>query len=158
MQLTKFTDYALRTLLHLAMADGRLLSTKDIAGIHEARYNHLAKVTQWLAAEGYIITTRGRSGGIRLAKDTKDINIGSIIRKLESQSPLVECMQSDGGNCRLSSACGLSIVLVKAQEAFFKVLEDFTLADLIVEHPGMANLLLSINPENTVPANRRVTV
>lgn len=151
MQLTKFTDYALRTLLHLAMADGKLISTKDIAEMHGAKYNHLAKITQWLATEGYIETLRGRTGGMRLAVASKDINIGKIIRKLESQTSLVECMQDDGGNCRLSSACGLSIALRKAQNAFFNVLEDFTLADLISTHPGMGNLLLSIKPEGVTP-------
>jgi len=154
MQLSKFTDYALRTLLHLAMADGRLLSTKDIAGVHDAKYNHLAKVTQWLATEGYIETIRGRSGGMRLANSAEDINIGKMVRKLENQSSLVECMQGDGGNCRLSSACGLSVALRKAQDAFFNVLDEFSLADLITAHPGMINLLLSINLENATSINR----
>lgn len=149
MQLSKFTDYALRTLLHVAMANGTLLSTKDISQIHNARYNHLAKVTQWLANEGYIETIRGRSGGMRIAMDAKAINIGGLIRKLENQSSLVECMQADGGTCRLSSACGLSIALQRAQNAFFEVLDTYSLADLIGAHPNMANLLLSIAPNTS---------
>jgi Rrf2 family transcriptional regulator, nitric oxide-sensitive transcriptional repressor len=151
MQLTKFSDYALRILLHLALADGRLISTKDIAEIHSAKYNHLAKVTQWLAAEGLIEAIRGRSGGMRLAIAAENINIGKVVRKLEGRSSLVECMQEDGGNCRLSKACGLSIALTKAQDAFFDVLDEFTLTDLILAHPSMTDLLLSIHPDGAKP-------
>ena len=64
MQLNRFTDYALRVMMHLAAANGRLMSTREIADLHEAKYNHLAKVTQWLANEGYIETIRVRSGGV----------------------------------------------------------------------------------------------
>ncbi len=146
MQLNKFTDYALRILLHLTAAEGNLLTTKDISDIHNARYNHLAKVTQWLAAENYIDTQRGRSGGMRLAISADKINIGELIRKLEDQSVLVECMQADGGSCKLAGSCGLSLALDRARTAFFSVLDEYSLADLIVMHPKMRETLLGIQP------------
>lgn len=52
LQFSKFTDYALRTLMHLAVADEHILTTRQIADIHWAFYNHLAKVTQWLVRDG----------------------------------------------------------------------------------------------------------
>ena len=52
LQFSKFTDYALRTLMHLAVADEHMLTSRQIADIHWAFYNHLAKVTQWLVRDG----------------------------------------------------------------------------------------------------------
>jgi len=131
--------------MHLAVANGRLMSTREIADIHDAKYNHLAKVTQWLAAEGYLETVRGRTGGITLAKRPEDICIGTLVRKLESQSALVECMRDDGGNCRLSPACGLAVVLKEAEESFFRALDTVNLADILTRQRGLFDLLAEIN-------------
>ncbi|WP_390910858.1 Rrf2 family transcriptional regulator [Pseudosulfitobacter sp. SM2401] len=149
MQLTKFTDYALRTLMHLAVADEHMLTTRQIAGIHDAKYNHLAKVTQWLVREGYVASVRGRTGGLRLAKNTGDVNIGSIVRGLESQTELVECLRPDGGNCLLSPNCGLTSALRNAQDAFYASLDKITLADLTKNDAPMARLLAQLNVEET---------
>jgi len=145
MQLNRFTDYALRVMMHLAAANGRLMSTREIADLHGAKYNHLAKVTQWLANEGYIETIRGRSGGIALSKQPDQICIGTLVRKLESQTALVECMREDRGNCRLSVACGLAVVLKDAEESFFRTLDQVTLADVLKRQSGMFDLLISMN-------------
>ncbi|MEQ5777203.1 MULTISPECIES: Rrf2 family transcriptional regulator [unclassified Thalassospira] len=149
MQLTRFTDYALRVIMHLAAANGSLMSTREIAAIHDAKYNHLTKVTQWLAGEGYLETVRGRSGGITLAKRPEDISIGKLVRKLESQSALVECMREDGGHCRLSSACGLASALKEAEESFFESLDKVTLADILTRRHGLVGILAGMNSEKT---------
>lgn len=145
MQLSMFTDYALRVLLHLAASPDRLLSTRQIAQIHDARYNHLSKVTAWLVNQGYAEALRGRGGGLRLALDPAHINMGQVMRALEDDKPLVECMRADGGQCRLSPACGLASALEVAQAAFYEVLDGYTLADLTRLAPGMRNLLAALN-------------
>jgi len=147
MQLSKFSDYALRILIHLASSPDQLLSTRQIADLHDAKYNHLAKVTGWLVHEGYAVSTRGRGGGLRLARDPSQINLGTVLRGLEADKPLVECMSSDGGACRFSPACGLSNALNIAQEAFFTALEDYTIADLPTLSPGMSRLLSIMHSE-----------
>lgn len=147
MQLSKFSDYALRILIHLAASPDQLLSTRQIAELHDAKYNHLAKITGWLVHEGYAISSRGRGGGLKLAKQPDEINLGKVFRALEADKPLVECMSSDGGNCRFSPACGLSVILDTAQEAFFQSLEQFTLSDLPRMSPGMTKLLDMVNSE-----------
>ncbi|MFV0300488.1 MAG: RrF2 family transcriptional regulator [Paracoccus sp. (in: a-proteobacteria)] len=147
MQLSMFTDYALRVLLHLAASPDQLLSTRQIAEIHSARYNHLSKVTAWLVNEGYARASRGRGGGLRLARAPSEINMGKVVRALEADKPLVECMRPDGGACRLSPACGLASALDMAQSAFYDVLDRYTLADLTRLAPGMRNLLAAMKPE-----------
>lgn len=147
MQLSKFSDYALRIVMHLAMAQDQLLSTRQLAEIHDAKFNHLSKVTRWLVAHGYAVSLRGRGGGLRLARPPAEISLGRLLRELEDNRPLVECMNPDGGNCRLSPACGLSLALQTAQEAFFEALDPITLASVSKLSPGMANLLKTLNAE-----------
>lgn len=145
MQLSKFSDYALRVVVHLSASPDRLMSTRQIADIHGAKYNHMAKVTGWLVTEGYAESLRGRGGGLRLSRDPKDINLGTLLRKLEEDKPLVECLGDDSGLCRLTPACGLSLALSQAQEAFFTELDKLDLASVIRKSPGMENLLLLLN-------------
>ena len=145
MQLSKFSDYALRVLVHLAASPDQLLSTRQIADIHDAKYNHMAKVTGWLVSEGYAEALRGRGGGLRLALPPGDINLGMLVRRLEADKPLVECLGQDGGTCRLAPACGLSMALSTAQEAFFSALDPLSLASVLRLSPGMFGLLGDLN-------------
>lgn len=146
MQLSKFSDYALRILIHLGAAQGKPLTTGEIAELHNASYNHLAKVTGWLVQEGYALSSRGRGGGLRLARPADQINLGKVLRALEQDKPMVECMSADGGSCRLAPACGLSFALAEAQEAFFLAMERHSLADLTGLSPGMQRLLAQLHP------------
>jgi len=145
MQLSMFSDYALRVLMHLATSPDKMLSTRQISDIHDAKYNHMTKVTGWLVAEGYAVALRGRGGGLQLAGAPEDINLGHLLRKLEYDKPLVDCLRADGGSCCLSPACGLTVVLQSAQEAFYKSLDQITLAAAIALRPGMARLLNDLN-------------
>lgn len=151
MQLAKFTDYALRVLMHLAVAEDYSLTTRQIANIHDAKFNHMAKVSQWLVREGYVASLRGRGGGLRLARAPEAINIGQVVRALEGQDALVECFRADGGACALTPVCGLTHTLADAQNAFFEVLDQKTLGDLIPTGGSASALLLQLNksPENT---------
>lgn len=149
MQLSKFSDYAIRMLMHLAVADKHMLTTRQIAAIHGAKYNHLAKVTQWLVREGYVISLRGRAGGLRLAVETDQINVGTVLRDLESQNELVECMRADGGECILAPKCPLTAALKQAQTAFFDSLSQLTLRDLSHHKRPIGDLLAQLNGKAT---------
>jgi len=145
MQLSMFSDYALRVLMHLATSPDKVLSTRQISDIHNAKYNHMTKVTGWLVAEGYAAASRGRGGGLQLARKPEDINLGHLLRKLEEDKPLVDCMRADGGSCCLSPVCSLTVVLHSAQEAFYASLDQTSLSSIITLTPGMARLLDELN-------------
>ena len=145
MQLSKFSDYAMRMLMHLAVAEEHMLTTRQIAAIHGAKYNHLAKVTQWLVREGYVVSVRGRAGGLRLAMATDQINVGKVLRDLENQNELVECMRADGGECILAPKCPLTAALKRAQAAFFEELSRLTLSDLSHQKRPIGQLLEQLN-------------
>ncbi len=68
MQLDKFTDYALRVLMMLAVRSPERVPTSQIAATYGLSENHLSKVATQLAREGFVISERGRGGGLILAR------------------------------------------------------------------------------------------
>ncbi|TDL31317.1 Rrf2 family transcriptional regulator [Jeotgalibacillus sp. S-D1] len=132
MKLTLYTDYSLRVLIYLASKKEQERSNiQEIANAYQISKNHLMKVTHELGKMGIIETVRGRNGGIRLAKRPEEINIGAIVRKTEEDFHLVECFDPENNQCVITPVCGLKHVLHKALEAYFIVLDDYTLKDLV---------------------------
>ncbi|MET3697068.1 BadM/Rrf2 family transcriptional regulator [Bacillus oleivorans] len=141
MRLTQFSDYSLRVLMFLATAPkDELSSIQQIADAYGISKNHLMKVTHQLGKWGFVETIRGRNGGLRLAKDPKDINVGEVVRHTEEDFHVVECF--DTGACVLADICHLRGVLGKALQAFFEVLDEYTLADLTQNRSYLQTLLM----------------
>ncbi len=141
MKLTTFSDYALRLLMHLAVNNGKLTTIADAADRYQISKNHLMKVAHHLVKEGSVGSVRGRSGGLHLARDPADINLGLIVRQMEQGTALVECFPGGKGACRITSACRLSSILAQAQSAFYDCLDQFTLADLVADNTALEKLL-----------------
>lgn len=131
MRLTSFTDYTLRTLLHLGSNRDRLVTIQEIADLHGISKNHLMKVVNELARNGVVETLRGRNGGFRLAHEPEDINIGAIVRMSETDFYMAECFDPNTAPCALLSSCSLKGVLGKATKAYLDELDRHTLASLL---------------------------
>lgn len=129
MRLSLQTDYALRTLMFLAVKDGHH-SIADIANAYGISKNHLMKVAQRLTAEGFVESVRGRSGGLKLAHPPAELNVGTIIRSLEDTGTFVECFDAATNTCVVTPVCGLRHALAGALEAFAQHMDGITVADL----------------------------
>jgi Rrf2 family nitric oxide-sensitive transcriptional repressor len=130
MRLSLQTDYALRTLMYLAAHEGQHSITK-IAGQYAISKNHLMKVAQRLAAEGFVDSVRGRSGGLLLNQPADTINVGNVVRTFEEYGAFVECFDATSDGCVVTPVCGLRHVLADGIEAFLRHLDGFTIADLV---------------------------
>ena len=140
MKLTLFSDYSLRVLLYLATNGERLITLAEISQAYGISQHHVVKVVQRLVEEGFVESTRGRGGGIRLAKAPSAINVGALVRMTEPGLELVECFDRRTNTCPIDSACGLKHVLEDAQSAFFDVLDRHTLADFVPRAPALLKL------------------
>ena len=145
MKLTAYTDYTLRTLMYLAVNDGRATTIADVANAYRISEAHLTKIVHQLGLAGDIETTRGRNGGIRLARSPADINLGAVVRRTEVDMDLVPCF-GDTGSCAISGACLLKGILDEALTQFLTVLDRYTLADLITPHQPLYALLTLRSP------------
>lgn len=133
MRLTQWTDYTLRVLMYCAASDGRdhPVTITEVAESYNISRSHLTKIVQQLSSSSLLETTRGRGGGIRLMRPASEINVGAVVRATETDFNLVECFDPESNQCRLSSHCRLQNVLADAMQAFFVVLDRYTLADLL---------------------------
>jgi Rrf2 family nitric oxide-sensitive transcriptional repressor len=141
-QITLYSDYALRVLIYLAIEPDRMATIEEIAGSFGISKAHLTKVVHELGACGYLATLRGRSGGIRLARRPEDITVGAVLRATEESMNLVECFDAAANRCVITPSCGLRAVLGEALAAFLAVLDRHTLADLVARRRApLARLL-----------------
>ena len=141
-RLTLYTDYSLRVLLYLGVKGKDRLSTiQEIADAYNISKNHLMKVTYELGQLGYIETVRGRGGGIRLAVDPNEINIGKVVRHTEEDFQIVECFSNENNMCKISPACQLKNVLFEALNAYLNVLDQYTVGDFLLSKDELFKLL-----------------
>ncbi len=130
MQLTQFTDYSLRLLMYLArLPEPGMATIPEIAEHHHISRHHLVKVANHLANHGFIMTTRGKGGGIKLARPAHMIGVGEVVRLTEPHMNLVECFDPKSNQCRIVRGCFLKGILHEARRTFMSVLDRYTLAD-----------------------------
>ena len=142
MRLIDRTDYAFRVLMYLAVSGTGLATVREIAKRYGVSKNHLAKVAWELGRAGFVETVRGRSGGLRLARPAETISVGAVARHIERTIPLAECFPEGAGACRIVSSCVYRHVLVEAEEAFFAVLDRYSVRDLVEDNPALRSVLL----------------
>jgi Rrf2 family transcriptional regulator, nitric oxide-sensitive transcriptional repressor len=133
--------------MFLAAKDGHH-SIAEIAHAYGISKNHLMKVAQRLAAEGFVESVRGRSGGLKLARPASALNIGSIVRTMEDTGTFVECFDAATNSCVVTPVCGLRHSLAGALEAFAQHLDQFTIADII---PNVASFGQHLDRPNESP-------
>lgn len=166
MELSQFTDYALRVLIYVGLSEQKsdsplplaakaapsshLPSVREIAGAFQISQSHLVKVVQRLAQLGYIHTFRGRGGGITLAKAPSEIGVGAIVRQTENLA-IVECLSTSGGCC-IAPVCELKGVIARAREAFLASLDASTLADLLKPHNALQRILHAAPAAQATPS------
>lgn len=146
MKLTSYTDYALRTLMYLAMNRERLVTIQDIADAHRIAKNHLTKVVHQLGMLGLVETVRGRNGGLRLGREPSEINVGEVVRSTESDFFIAECFDPEKPGCIYSGSCALKGALGRANAAFLGVLDGVTLDTLTGQNPTRGRTGEAANP------------
>jgi Rrf2 family transcriptional regulator, nitric oxide-sensitive transcriptional repressor len=129
MQLTKFSDYALRVLMYAHAAGDRRVTIEEMAASYGISRAHLMKVVNALARQGYLTAVRGRAGGLTLARPADEIRLGEVIRSTEPDFALVECFAT-GNQCLIAGCCRLPRALSQALDAFLDALDRHTLASV----------------------------
>ncbi|NMM27106.1 MAG: Rrf2 family transcriptional regulator [Glaciimonas sp.] len=150
MRLTAYTDYTLRTLMHLGRNRDKLVTIQDIANVHGISKNHLMKVVHQLGLSGMVETIRGRNGGLRLNKEPADINIGEVVRNTETDFFMAECFSPGNFQCSYASDCTLKSILHAATTAYLNVLDGVTLENLIKKDSRHASQTCQISQDSAL--------
>lgn len=144
MQLTRFSDLSLHLLLYLAgreRTETPALTVRGAAKILNVPYTHLVKVVHRLGQLGWIATTKGYGGGIRLAKVPAEVHIGTVLRQTEPAAAILDCSSPP---CILQPDCSLQRALKLAYDQFFQELDRYSLADLAKDPPLLGLVQISL--------------
>jgi Rrf2 family nitric oxide-sensitive transcriptional repressor len=147
-RLTRYTDYAMRVLLYVGAHPDRLCSIAEISRAYGISQNHLMKVVHDLGKARYIASARGRFGGIKLGRPAEEISVGAVVRHTEDGFDLADC-----GTCLIAPACGLTGAFREALAAFLRVLDGYTLADLLTRRDHMIDLLTAARLPDAPPSS-----
>ncbi|MFK5949442.1 MAG: Rrf2 family transcriptional regulator [Methylococcales bacterium] len=146
MRISNYTDYGLRVLMYLSSLKSEDLSSiSEVSKIYNLSQNHVTKVVNQLGRLGYIITIRGKGGGIKLAKAANKIRIGQVIRELEKHCDGVDC---DSSNCDLKPCCKLKIAILNAMDSFFQTMDKYVISDFTEDNPYYINLSTTWDKNN----------
>ena len=131
MQISAYSDYSLRVLMQAALRGPARTTVDEVAQTYGISRHHLVKIVHDLGQSGYLATQRGIGGGFTLARPPGEIRLGDIVRLGEETETVIECLDKNHRPCRIAPACRLKGVLDEAAAAFFKVLDGYSLADLV---------------------------
>jgi len=141
MRLTAFTDYSLRLLIYVASSPEGRATIAEVAGAFGISESHLVKVAHHLGRAGFLANVRGRGSGLALARAPEAINLAKVVKSTEGGDLPAECFDRAGNTCPIAGHCELQRALGQALNAFYAVLERYTLADLTANRRELARLL-----------------
>jgi Rrf2 family protein len=131
MRITMAGDYAVRTILYLAMKESaEPVTLNEISVEQDIPKSFLNKVIQKLISGGLVISRKGSSGGYSLACDPKDITLRNVIEASEGQINLSRCLVSDG-ICERDVYCSVHTVWAEIQRSFIKTLDSYNIEYLV---------------------------
>lgn len=155
MRLTSFTDYSLRVLMFVAAHPAGRTTIAEVARSYDISEHHLTKVVHFLAKAGFLVTVRGRGGGLCLARPARRIGVAAVVREAEGAAIPAACFDSAAEPCAIARVCRLRGVLDEAVQAFYTTLEQYTLADLVANHQRLRLILAPPSRGKLAKAPRR---
>lgn len=130
MNITTKGRYALQVMLDLARQEPEeYVSLKAVAGRQEISVKYLEAIISVLNKGGLVESTRGKTGGYRLARRPDECSVGSILKLVEGTLAPVSCRQEDA--CPRLGRCAALPLWERLDEIVDSFLESVTLADVL---------------------------
>jgi len=138
-------DYAVRTLLQLAAADGAAGKAEALASAMGVSHKFLESVLADLRRTELVRSRRGPDGGYWLARPAADISIADVIRAVEG--PLASVRGQRPEDVEYSApAKQLQLVWLAVRVNMREVLEKVSLADIVADDVPAFVLELTADP------------
>src|SRR5574338_1154802 len=96
MNLSTYSDYAIRVLMHAALRSPERVTVDEVADTFGISRHHLVKVVHDLGRNGYLQTQRGIGGGFTLGRLPEQIRLGDIVRLGEESDTVIDCADQPG--------------------------------------------------------------
>ncbi|NNJ53777.1 MAG: Rrf2 family transcriptional regulator [Ignavibacteriaceae bacterium] len=134
LKLSKKVEYALMAAKFMAMKNSSGYSTaKEISESCMIPYQLVAKVLQNMVKSNLAISAKGTNGGFSLAKNPIDISVIDIIKSVESNYKLVDCLQPKSSleDCSHLDCCKIRDPLIEIQRKIDKVFSETSLVQIL---------------------------
>jgi Rrf2 family protein len=137
MKLTKRGEYALRAVIDLGIARevGRgVLKIGELVEKERLPVKFLEAILSQLRDAGYIETKRGREGGYSLARPSKEIKLGDVVRLIDGPLAPIACVSItayEPCTCPDEAHCGLRMLMLDVRNAIARILDRYTLAEVV---------------------------
>jgi len=130
MRINRASDFALRILLLVGKLEDPI-SVDQITSTLQLSKSNVMKIVAKLSAAGLLTTRRGPNGGVVLGQPIEQIRIGSVVRTIENDLAVVDCLSDGPCNCVYLPRCALKPAMQAATDAFLECLDGYTLAALL---------------------------
>lgn len=128
-------QYALRAVFEIAKSgQGRVMTIGEIAKAQRVPQRYLEGILNQLRKGGLLQAQRGRSGGYSLAKDARDIIVGTVVKLIDGPIRAVVCLEDTRqSDCPLRGNCVFLPTWQRVQVAIDQVLDSTLYSQLLDE-------------------------
>lgn len=140
LRISKLTDYATVVMTCLIDAGSGVLSAQALAERAHLETPTVSKLLKQLAQAGLVVSTRGISGGYRLARAAQRITVADIVTAMEGPIGMTEC-SAHTGLCNHELRCGVRVNWQRINQAIGDALANVTLADMVKAPPKRAAMI-----------------
>lgn len=124
--LSKKSDYALRTLVYLAINNGKVISTKEISKNLSIPYKFLTQILLELSRKDIVNSKRGSKGGIALKKSPSQITLLEVVEAVDGPFYIHQCPAENEEPCFFANNCPIKESLAKIEGSARRVLSSIT--------------------------------
>ena len=111
--------------------EGELSTVEKLATILDVSEHHLKKVIYNLAKTDYLISTKGRLGGVKLGVTPDQINLGEVLRLTEDNLNIIGCLNTDTTCAFMKKECKLKGIIHQSLDKFLEEFSKYTLRDIL---------------------------
>ena len=141
MRLTTKSRYGSRAIFDIAYhSAGRPVQIKDISRRQEIPQRYLEQIFQKLKKAKIVKSIRGPGGGYVLAKDSKEITVGDIIKAVREPIDPVFCVDNENKpnkKCSRADQCVTRLIWREAGERMTAFFDSVTINDLCEQGKSM---------------------
>ncbi|MBN1256882.1 MAG: Rrf2 family transcriptional regulator [Planctomycetes bacterium] len=127
------TDYALRLMVHLAVArDEGYISSRILAEEEDVSHQLTCKLLQKLHDAGLVLSSMGSKGGFKLKKSPAKIKLTDVIDSIQGPILINRCLLRNDA-CPRQKHCPITTKLGRIQKTVTQSLDSITLGDLLIQ-------------------------
>ncbi len=132
LRLSKKVEYALMALRYIVVSKENIITAKEISSKYGIPHELLAKILQKLKKERILESIKGVHGGYRLQKSPDDIKLTDLIKSLDGDFSITECVHGQSeDDCSMFNGCTIKSPVNKMQKELESFFETKTISDFV---------------------------